>query len=121
MNKWLQEAKLLLADVLEKAEDGAIPPQNLYMLAPILYSEKSNAGNEELIEEMIEVNDEQVARDWALDENKKYQYRFYYISSYLYCFVVTGIIDEMKYDKIMEYVCSEIDLFTDDYGSDQSA
>ncbi len=118
MNKWLEEAKLSLTDALEKAKDGAILLQNLYMLAPILYSEKSNTRNEELIQEMIDANDEQVAKDWALDENSKYQYKFHFISSYLYCFVVAGKIDEMKYDKIMEYVCNEMDLFTDDYASD---
>ncbi len=116
MNKWLKEAETTLADALVKAEAGEIPLQNLYMLAPILYSEKFNSRNEELIQEMIDANDEQVARDWSSDEKSKDQYKFHYVSSYLYCFVVAGKIDESKYDQIMEYVCGEMDLFTDGYG-----
>ena len=115
MNNWLEIATSSLADALEKAEGGDVPLQNLYMLAPILYSEKQNTKNEVLIQEMIEANDQQVAADWSLDENSKNQYKFHYVSSYLYCYVVAGKIDEMKYDRIMEYVCGEMDLFTDDY------
>lgn len=115
MNNWLEVAISSLADALEKAEEGDVPLQNLYMLAPILYSEKQNTKNEALIQEMIEATDQQVAADWSLDENSKNQYKFHYVSSYLYCYVVAGKIDEMKYDRIMEYVCSEMELFTDDY------
>ena len=32
-------------------------------------------------------------------------------SSYLFCFVVAGKIDEFKYDEIMEHVNQKIDLF----------
>ena len=115
MNNWLEIATSSLADALEKTEGEDIPLQNLYMLAPILYSEKQNTKNEALIQAMIEVNDQQVTSDWSLDENSKKQYKFHYVSSFLYCYVVAGKIDIMKYDRIMEYVCSEMDLFTDDY------
>lgn len=115
MDNWLEIATSSLADALEKTEGGDVPLQNLYMLAPILYSEKQNTKNEALIKEMIEANDQQVAADWSLDENSKNQYKFHFVSSYLYCYVVAEKIDEMKYDRIMEYVCSEMDLFSDDY------
>lgn len=49
MNNWLEIAKSSLADALKKAKDGGLPLQNLYMLAPVLYSEKQNAKNEDLI------------------------------------------------------------------------
>jgi hypothetical protein len=115
VNNWLKAASTSLLDALKKAEEGDIPLQNLYMLAPILYSEENNTNNETLIQEMIEANDQQVATDWSLDENSKNQYKFHYVSSYLYCYVVAGKIDEMKYDRIMEHVCGEMELFTDDY------
>jgi len=116
MNKWLKEVTLALADALEKSEDGDIPLQNIYMLAPVLYSDKFKLNNEELLQEMIEVNDKQVSVDWSLDEKSKKQYKFHFISSYLYCFVVAGQYDEFKYDQIMEYICTEMDVFTNDYG-----
>jgi hypothetical protein len=116
VNKWLEEVKESLADALDKAERGDIPQQNIYMLAPIFYSEKHNIKNEALIQEMINANDEQVASDWALDKKSKFQYKFHYVSSYLYCFVVAGKIDELKYDQIMDYVNGELDLFAEDYG-----
>ena len=112
---WLKEAKTSLANAREKAERGGIPQQNLYILAPILYSEKFKTNNEALIKEMFEANDEQVAQDWSIDEKSKFQYKFHYVSSYLFCFVVAGKIDEMKYDQIMDFVCAEMDLFTSDY------
>ena len=115
MKKWLEGAEASLKEALEAAESGSAEKQNLYMLAPILYSKKQNTNNETLIQEMINANDEQVTRDWSYDENSKRQYKFHYVSSYLYCFVVAGKLDELKYDEIMEYVCSEMDLFTDDY------
>jgi len=115
MNEWLEEVKRSLADALKIAERGEMPLQNLYMLAPMLYSETNNTRNEALIQEMIGANDEQVTRDWSHDEKSKFQHKFHFVSSYLFCFVVAGKIDEMKYDKIMEFVCSEMDLFTSQY------
>lgn len=64
---------------------------------------------------MIEANDQKVVADWSVDKDSKNQYKFHYVSSYLYCYVVAGKIDEMKYDRIMEYVCGEMELFIDDY------
>ena len=118
MDKWLNEVKQSLAEAIEKVGNGSIPLQNLYMIAPILYMEKHNSNNEQLFQEMIDANDEKVKRDWSLDDKSKEQYKFHYVSSYLYCFVVAGKFDEFKYDKIMDYVCGKMDLFTNDYGTD---
>jgi hypothetical protein len=115
VKKWLEAAEASLKEALAAAESGSVEKQNLYMLAPILYSKKQNMNNEALIQEMTNANDEQVARDWSYDENSKRQYKFHYVSSYLYCFVVAGKLEELKYDEIMEYICSKMDLFTDDY------
>jgi len=116
MKDWLNEVKESLSVALDASKDGTIPLQNLYMLAPIIYSERKKTNNEALIQEMIDANDRQVAEEWSLDEKSKDQYKFHFVSSYLFCFVVAGKIDEFKYDKIMEYVNSEMVLFTDDYG-----
>jgi len=116
MKKWLSETEESLSFALNTAKDGSIPLQNLYMLAPIIYSERQKTQNEALIQEMIRENDKQVKTDWSFDEKSKEQYKFHYISSYLFCFVVAGKINEFKYDEIMDYVNSEMDLFTNDYG-----
>ena len=115
MNKYLNEVKQSLADACEKAQDGSMPIYNLYMIAPILYMDKHNSTNEQLLQEMIDANDEQVTRDWSLDDKSKEAYKFHYVSSYLYCFVIAGKFDEFKYDQIMEYVCTRMNLFTNDY------
>jgi len=115
VNIYLNEVKQSLADAYEKAKDGSMPLQNLYMIAPILYMDKHNSNSEQLLQEMIDANDEQVTRDWSLDDRSKEQYKFHYVSSYLYCFVIAGKFDEFRYDQIMEYVCSKMDLFTNDY------
>jgi hypothetical protein len=115
MKKWLKEAKESLSEALDVSKNGSTPLQNLYMLAPIIYSERQKTKNETLIKEMIDANDKQVAEDWSHDENSKDHYKFHYVSSYLFCFVVTGKIDEFEYDDVMEYVNSEMDLFTNNY------
>ena len=114
MNKWLIESKELLSKAFQIANDSSIPLQNLYILAPIIYSERQKTNDESLIQEMIEANDKQVSTDWALDEESKSDYKFHFVSSYLFCFVVADKIDEFKYDDIMEYVNQNMDLFSDD-------
>lgn len=116
MDKWLIIAQQSLADALEKASDGSIPLENLYMLAPLMYSEAYKTRNESLIQKMIDATTDQVAEDWSHDEKSREQYKFHFVSSYLYCFVVAGKFDDFEYDQIMEYVCCNMDLFTDDYG-----
>ena len=116
MHYWLNESEESLAKALSMSKDGSVPLQNLYMLAPIIYSERQKTNDRALLQEMIDANDEQVKTDWSYDEKSKDQYKFHFVSSYLFCFVVAGKIDEFKYDRIMEYVNSEMSLFADDYG-----
>jgi hypothetical protein len=115
MNNWLTRVQASLAKALEAAERGDVPLHNLYMLAPILYSEEMYTNNDSLLQEMADANEEQVKSEWEIDEQSKLQYKFHYVSSYLFCFVVAGKIDEFKYDKIMEFVNHEMELFTSDY------
>jgi hypothetical protein len=116
MNKWLEKAERSLSEVIEISSGGSIPLQHLYMLAPVLYAKENSMDDDSLLQEMIEVTENQVAEDCSLDEKSIEQYKFHYVSSYLFCYVVAGKVEEMKYDRIMEYVCSKMDLFTDDYG-----
>ena len=116
MDKWLEEVAASLKKALEVAERGDVPLQNIYMLAPILYSHKFHMNNDILIQEMIDANEEQVEYECSVDEKSKNQFKFHYVSSYLNCFVVAGKFDEMKYDRIMEFVCSKMILFTKDHG-----
>ena len=114
--KWLKEAEESLSKAIDASNDGSVPLRNLYMLAPIIYSERQKTNNESLIQEMIEANEKQVKKDWSYDEKSKDQYKFHFVSSYLYCFVISGKIDEFKYDEIMDHVNRNMSLFTDDYG-----
>lgn len=116
MKQWLEEAEVSLAEAVEAARNGNISAQNLYMIAPLIYSKRNKMLNDALIQEMVDTNEEQVQRDWAYDERSKDQYKFHYVSSYLFCFVIAGKIEERKYDEIMEFVTSKMNLFTDDYG-----
>lgn len=116
MKKWLEEAEGSLAEAMEAAKVGEISAHNLYTIAPVIYSKRNNMSNDALVQEMVGENEEQVQRDWACDERSKDQYKFHYVASYLFCFVVAGKIEERRYDEIMEYVTSKMDLFTDDYG-----
>ncbi|RYE49960.1 MAG: hypothetical protein EOP48_20645 [Sphingobacteriales bacterium] len=116
MDKWLKEVSSSLEEAVNKAESGNIPLANIYMLAPLLYAEKHNMRNEALLKEMIDETEAQVAEDYSHNEKSREQYKFQYVSSYLFCFVVAGKLEEMQYDRVMEYVCERMALFTDDYG-----
>lgn len=112
MNEWVERVEKSLSLAMQAIENsGEIPQENMYMLAPILYSQENHMNNEQLLAEMSETNEDQFQNDCSHDAKSKYRYKFHYVSSYLYCYVVAGKIDEFKYDNIMEYVNNEIDLF----------
>lgn len=116
MKQWLKEAEGSLEQAEEAArESGDIQVQNLYQIAPLIFSKRNSMNYAALIQEMMDENEEQVQRDWACDEKSKEQYKFHYISSYLFCFVVAKQVEETEYDEIMEYVNSKMELFNDDY------
>lgn len=116
MKEWLERVQKSLSMALDAVENSSnIPKENMYMLAPIFYSEANHMNNEQLFSEMAEVIEEQFLQDCSHDENSQFQYKFHFVSSYLYCYVVAGKIDEMKYDRIMDYVNGEIDLFERGY------
>lgn len=116
MKEWLERVQESLSMALDAVENSSnISKENMYMLAPIFYSQANHSNNEQLLSEMSEAIEEQFMEDCSHDENSKFQYKFHYVSSYLYCYVVAGKIDEMKCDQIMEYVNDELDLFEKDY------
>lgn len=116
MEKWLEEVSQSLDEALKRASIGNMPLQNLYMLAPLMYSEAKNMRNEKLLQEMIDAADDQVAAEASLDPKSRDQYKFHYVSSYLFCFVIAGKVEEMQYDRIVDYVCERMDLFEAGYG-----
>ena len=83
----------------------------MYKIAPLLFSERQNIKRDDLIKEMIAANDEQIQFELNIAPDSLKNYKFHYVSCYLYCFVVVGKIDEFKYDDIMEYVNNHMDLF----------
>ncbi|AZQ85038.1 hypothetical protein EKO29_14245 [Colwellia sp. Arc7-635] len=113
MKKWLIESEESLSKAMEALKGGGIPKENLYKLAPLYYSEKRKTNNESLIQEMCDVNDQQIEQDCSFDPDSIKRYKFNYVSSYLYCYVVAGKMDDFKHDNIMEYVNSHMDLFSD--------
>ncbi len=115
MKEWLDETSASLKQALDIVENGDVPHENMFMLAPIIYSQIRHMNNDVLFQEMCDANEEQVEYEWSVDEKSKEQYKFHYVSSYLNCYVVAGKMDEMKYNRIMEFVCSKMDLFTDEY------
>ncbi len=115
MYRWLKKASSSLEEAIEEANSRNIPLQDLYTLAPKLYAKENNLNNDDLlIEEMEDETQAQVAEDYSHDEKSREQYKFHYVSSYLYCYVVAESVDEEEYDRIMGHVCNEMDLFTDD-------
>ncbi|ANU38283.1 hypothetical protein RJD38_18930 [Vibrio scophthalmi] len=113
MEKWLIEVNKALLEALQAIASGDIPKENMYKLATIFYSKRNNMNNDALFESMNEEIEEQVKIDWSFDIKSKLQYRFHFVSSYLLCYVIAGKVDEMEYDRIMDYINRELDLFQD--------
>jgi hypothetical protein len=112
VKEWLEIAEAALEMAMEAIDPVVgIPRENLYTLAPSFYSKLNHINDENVIDEMAAVNKEQFERGCSHDENSKYQYKFHYVSSFLYCYVVAGKIDEKKYDRATEYLNNEMDLF----------
>jgi len=116
MKKWLDEVSRSLDEAIEVAETEGLPFQSLYRLAPVLFARKYGINDDDLIQQMVDEADAQVAEDASHDERSWDQYKFHYVSSYLFCFVVTEELEELEYDRVMEYVNERMNLFTDDYG-----
>ena len=118
MKEWLERVKKSL-DMSQAAleRSGDIPRERMYMLAPLIYAQINHMNNGRLLDEMSKVNEAQFEQDCSHDEQSRYRYRFHYVSSFLYCYVVAGKIDETTYDLIMDYVNGELDLFDDDCDS----
>ena len=113
MIKWLIESEESLSKAMEAIKDGVIPKENLYKLAPLFYSEKQKTKNDSLFQEMCDVNDQQIEQDCSFDADSIKRYKFNYVSSYLNCYVIAGKMDDFKYDSVMDYVTSHLDLFSD--------
>jgi len=116
MKKWLTESEESLSEALKLISESGGPPENMYMLAPIIYAKRQNMNNEALLKRMITETEKLVSQDFSIDPESKHQYKFHFVSSYLYCFYVAGRIDEFQFDKIMEYVNERMSLFSEDYG-----
>ncbi|WGO98109.1 hypothetical protein QFX18_19060 [Saccharophagus degradans] len=116
MKEWLDRVRASLSKAIQAVElSDDIPRENMYILAPLFYSQENNMNSDHLLKRMCEEIDEQFREDCSHDENSKYQFKFHYVSSYLQCYVVAGKIDEMKFDRIMDYVNGELELFDDGY------
>lgn len=116
MKKWLDEVSTSLDEAIKTAEREDIPLQSLYRLAPALFALKHGIQDEELIQQMLDEADARVTEDASYDERSWDQYRFHYVSSYLFCYVVIEELKELEYDRIFEYVNERMNLFSDDYG-----
>tara|TARA_A100001391_G_C5043886_1_gene271636 strand:+ start:72 stop:428 length:357 start_codon:yes stop_codon:yes gene_type:complete len=116
MKKWLDEVSTSLDEAIKMAERENIALQSLYRLAPALFALKHGIQDGELIQQMLDEADSQVTQDASYDARSWDQYKFHYVSSYLFCYVVNEELEELEYDRVFEYVNERMDLFTDDYG-----
>ena len=54
MKEWLKETEESLKAAIFATKKGEVILQNMYMLAPLIYSERQKTKNESLLKEMIE-------------------------------------------------------------------
>ncbi|MEM7193459.1 MAG: hypothetical protein AAF402_00825 [Pseudomonadota bacterium] len=116
MKEWLDLVEKSLSMALQAIGAASdIPKENMYMLAPIFYSQINHMNHEQLLNEMSEANEEAFKEDCSHNGDSKFQYKYHYVASFLFCYVVAGKIDEMKYDRIMEHINQKLDLFEEGY------
>lgn len=115
MEKWLRLSKEALLRAETACTDGEIPRENMFMLAPIFYAEINKTQNHSLLQRIGKEAEDMVYEDWRHHPKSKEQYKFHFVSSFLYGYVVADKITELKYDDIMQYVNDRMDLFNSDY------
>lgn len=111
MDKWVKESCEALEIAEKMANESALIREELYKLASVIYSKYHNVKDESILKKMDEENERQYQRDISVDDESSKEYKFHFVSSFLYCYVVDGKIDERKYDNVMEFVNDEMDLF----------
>ena len=113
MNDWLKEAKEALEKALSGADLSEQSTLGLYRLAPKIFVDKHEEINGTSLQVMQDANEEQIKQDCLTDSTAIEHYRFNFVASYLYCFVLSKMIDNTKYEEVMEYVNENMDLFAD--------
>ena len=72
-------------------------------------------SDQSTIDEIIERIDADIRYCTEVDPDSILNYKFNFVSSYLYGHVAAGILEEMAVDKIMDYINQNIDLFHPNY------
>ena len=108
---WLKESLKALNAAEKRAikEEGEI--EFLYKYAVEYIIKNRGITDSEIIEEMKEFIQAQIDQDWGCDPESKKQYKFHFVSSYIYGHVPAELIEEMPADRIMEYVNESTNLF----------
>lgn len=115
---WLKESLKALESAERRAKREATDIEFLYQYAVEHIVKNRGISDSETIEDIKEYIQSLVDQDCRVDSNSKRQYKFHFVSSYIYGHVPTGLIDDIPADRVMEYVNDNTNLFIGDPDSE---
>ena len=113
-NEWLLEVR----DAYETAQQVTLGRADdlldIYKLAPDIAVKNRNVEDSDLVEYLIEMAVEAAQTDAKLDAESRGRYKFHFVYSYLFAHVNAEWLDEMEADRIMDFLCDNLNLFNND-------
>jgi len=108
---WLREIKEALASAEIRAVNDSIEIQFLYRYTPQMVADKRGITDTKTIDHIHKEVEKDIKQQWSLDDRFVGDYKFYFVSSYIFCHVLAELIEDIPSDRVMDYVNKNIDLF----------
>ena len=112
---WKKEIEKALASAEKRAEKEGLERESLYKYAVDYITKNRGISDDALVREVAEQIEADIKYSREVDPDSRLNFRFGFVSSYLYGHATAGVIDEIYADKILDYISRNMDLFHPDY------
>jgi hypothetical protein len=110
---WAKESQGAYKEACRQLQEGTSPIEEKYeifRLAPILAAHNRNiSGTDRGIAMLSVIGD--IERDFETDDEAKGRYLFNFVFAYIHSHAYAELLEEMKADRIMDYIVDNYDLF----------
>ena len=110
---WLKEVQLAYGKATRELARRNITISEIYTLAPEYVAKNRGIKDAKKIQDILDWIIANVAQEKELEPDAKGTHRFHFVSAYIIGHQIAGLLDEMACDRIIDYINSEWDLFSD--------
>lgn len=112
---WKREIEKALSSAQKRSKEESAELECLYKYSAEYVSRARSITDKAVVEEMLQAMERDVQYNWGVDPDSKLNYKFTFVSSYLYAHVTAGIIGEREIEKVMDYLNENMELFHSRY------